>query len=201
MTRWLRAVTGGVVISLLVSWLGFAGACEGLRECTVRLHVLANSDSDEDQALKLRVRDTVTEVAAALLGECDSQAQALATLETALPSLIEAAQQTVYESGYTYPVTAELTEAYFTTRTYDSGTFPAGVYDTLRIRIGAARGRNWWCVVYPPLCVGAAIDRPAATLPQRQTAVTQTSRYAVRFKLVEWWNRWRGASSAHSATH
>lgn len=188
MTRWLRAATGGVILCLLMQLLGFAAACEGLRAATVRLHVLAHSDSEADQALKLQVRDTVTAEAARLLADTDTHDEALAVLASSLPRLTAAAQQTVYAAGYTYPVRAELTEMYFTTRTYDSGTFPAGMYDALRISIGDAAGRNWWCVVYPPLCVSAATKpvRPDAVLTDRQTKVTKTPQYAVRFKLVEW---------------
>lgn len=188
MTRWFRAVTGGVMVCLLIQLLGFAAACEGLRGSTVRLHVLAHSDSEEDQALKLQVRDAVTAAAADLLADTDSHDEALAVLEASLPTLTATAQQCVYDAGYTYPVRAGLTEMYFTTRTYDSGTFPAGVYDALRISIGDAKGRNWWCVVYPPLCVSAATKpvRPETVLTDRQTRVTKTPQYAVRFKIVEW---------------
>lgn len=188
MTRWLRAATGGVILCLLMQLLGFVGACEELRDSTVRLHVLAHSDSDADQALKLKVRDAVTAAAADLLADTDSHDEALAVLEASLPTLTATAQQTVYAAGYTYPVRAELTEMYFTTREYDSGTFPAGTYDALRVSIGDAKGRNWWCVVYPPLCVSAATkpDTTATPLTDRQTKVTKTPKYAVRFKFVEW---------------
>ncbi len=188
MTRWLRALTGGVVLCLLTQVLGFAGSCEGIRQNTVRLHVIAHSDSAADQELKLQVRDAVTAAAAALLTDVTDHDEALRTLEAALPSLTAAAQECVYDAGYTYAVRAELTAMYFTTRTYDSGTFPAGVYDALRISIGDARGRNWWCVVFPPLCVSAA-SKPAPAdevLTDRQVKVTKTPQYAVRFKLVEW---------------
>lgn len=188
MTRWLRAVTGGVMVCFLMNLLGFAGACEGLRGETVRLHVLANSDSAADQALKLEVRDAVTATAAALLTDVTTHDEALAVLASSLPLLTDTARQCVTDAGYTYPVRAEIISMYFTTRTYDSGTFPAGVYDTLRISIGEAAGRNWWCVVYPPLCVSAA-SKPAdpdAVLTDRQVKVTKTPSYAVRFKLVEW---------------
>lgn len=188
MTRWFRAVTGGVILCVLLQLLGFTAACDELRHETVRLHVLAHSDSDADQALKLQVRDAVTAAAATLLADAADHADALATLEAALPTLTATAQQTVYDAGYTYPVRAELTQMYFTTREYDSGTFPAGTYDALRISIGDARGRNWWCVVYPPLCVSAAMKPPDArpVLTERQTKVVSTPKYAVRFKIVEW---------------
>ena len=194
MSRWLRAVTGGVVVCLVVQVCGFAGACEGLRRSTVRLHVLAHSDSEADQALKLRVRDAVNDAAAEVLAEAATHGEALVLLEAALPSLTAAAQQVVCDEGYTYPVRTELTAMYFTTRTYESGTFPAGVYDALRVTIGDGAGRNWWCVVYPPLCVSAAVRRPEpdTVLTKRQVQVTKTPKYAVRFKLVEWFTRWFG---------
>lgn len=185
--RWLRVVMGCVLIGMWVSVLVFGAGCADLRAGTVRLHVLAHSDSEADQQLKLQVRDAVCTAAAAVLDDCTAQDDALARLRGALPALQAVAEQCVREAGYTYPVTAELTRMPFTTRTYDSGTLPAGVYDALRIRIGDAAGRNWWCVVYPPLCVSAALADSESTLSDAATHVIRTPRYAVRFKLAEWW--------------
>lgn len=189
MARWVRALLGGVVLCVLVQALGFAGCCEGIRQRVVRLHVLAHSNSEADQALKLQVRDAVTAAAEGLLSGDETRTQALETLQAALPALQEAAQAQVYAAGQTYPVTVQLTKTAFTTRTYEDITLPAGVYDALQVTIGDGAGRNWWCVVYPPLCVSAAVDADAldAVLTEGQQTVTRTPRYAVRFKVVEWW--------------
>lgn len=190
--RFLRAGVGGLLLCLLISLCGFYGQCTGVRESVVRLHILANSDSDEDQALKLKVRDAVVEAAAGWLdGAADAdEAQTLASAR--LPELKAVAQQTVTDAGYDYPVDATLCTMYFPTRQYDTVTLPAGVYEAVRFTIGAGEGKNWWCVVYPPLCAGAAMDRKTIrdVLDGKQMAiVTDTARFVVRFKVLEWWEK------------
>ena len=143
MRKWIKALACGLVLTLLLSlcgfpW-GFAEDCGEIRQKVVRLHVLANSDSEGDQALKLRVRDTVTETAAGLFDTAGDAGEALEVAEDQLPALLAAAQQRVYDEGYDYPVNAELTRMYFTTRTYDTGTLPAGMYDA--------------CLLYTSRCV------------------------------------------------
>ena len=189
MKRWTKAIAGGLILCLLLQVLGFAGSSAGIRERVIRLHVLAHDDSDAEQALKLKVRDAVSETAAALVGGVTDREEALRRLRDGLPQLEAAGQACVREAGYAHAVRAELTEMYFTTRAYDEGTYPAGVYDALRITIGDGAGRNWWCVLYPPLCVSAAMKSPTAedVLTKNQRRVVSTPRYAVRFKVVEWW--------------
>ncbi len=184
MRRFVRIGLGCVLVALWASVLIFGAQCGGVRSHTVRLHVLAHDDTPAEQALKLQVRDAVNAYVTPLLEGVSDRAAALAVLDAALPQLQQVAQACVAAAGYTHPVTVERTAMYFTTRTYDSGTLPAGRYEALRVRIGDATGRNWWCVVYPPLCVSAAA---AQQLPDSDRAVIRTPRYAVRFKLVEWW--------------
>ncbi len=189
MKRWVKAVCGAVIVCMVVSLCGFAGNCAVVRDSVVRLHILANSDSEEDQALKLKVRDAVTAAGAGVLDGVTTREEAEERLQVALPHLIETAQQCVYEAGFSYTVTAELTTMYFRTRTYDSGTFPAGRYHTVRFSIGEAQGKNWWCVMYPPLCVSAATDKNSLADVMSEDAceiVRDAPRYAVRFKVVEW---------------
>ncbi len=188
--RFLRAGVGGLVLCLLISLCGFYGRCTGVRESVVRLHILANSDSEEDQVLKLKVRDAVVEAAAGWLDGAADADEALALAEQRLPQLKAVAQQTVADAGYDYPVDATLCTMYFTTRQYDTVTLPAGVYEAVRFTIGRGEGKNWWCVVYPPLCAGAAMQRKTLddVLDSEQVAmVTDFERFEVRFKVVEWW--------------
>ena len=188
--RFLRAGIGGLVLCLAVSLCGFYGRCEDLRGDVVRLHILANSDSDEDQALKLAVRDAVVEAAAGWLDGAENANEALALAEARLPELQAVAQRTVADAGYDYAVDASLCRMYFTTRQYDTATLPAGTYDAVRFTIGSGEGKNWWCVVYPPLCAGAAMESDAALdmLDSAQAdLVGGGQRYIVRFKIVEWW--------------
>lgn len=187
--RWIQAVCGGLAVCLLLSLGGFYGRCREVRDSVVRLHILANSDSREDQALKLRVRDAVVQAAAGWLDGAADATEALEMARQQLPQLEQVARQTVTAAGYDYPVTAQLCEMYFTTRQYDTVTLPAGVYEAVRFTIGAGKGKNWWCVVFPPMCVGAATD-PAALEdlldPGQTDLVEGGQRYIVRFKLVEW---------------
>ena len=159
----------------------------------VRLHVLANSDSEEDQALKLKVRDRILQEAQGLVGETADKAAALRQLSAAIPALQAAAEDEVLRQGYHYPVSLCITNMYFNTREYKTITLPAGNYDALRVTIGSGKGKNWWCVVFPPMCLAAATEKADASAqleavlpPDELEIVENADRYEVRFKLVEW---------------
>lgn len=188
MSKFVRALALALSLSLALSLCGFAGECEEIRGRVLRLHVLANSDSEADQALKLKVRDTVVQTAAGLFDDAANEAEALEQAKARLPEIEAAAQRRVYEEGYDYEVRATLVNMYFTTRQYEAVTLPAGFYDALRITIGEGKGHNWWCVVFPPMCVSAATQ--AAELsdvlePEQEEIVTSPQKYEVRFKIVE----------------
>lgn len=191
--RIARALACALAAAALLSLGRFAAVCGEIRSEVVRLHILANSDSGADQELKLRVRDAVLTAADGLLDGVSDTEQALVTVRDALPALQQTAQACVYENGADYAVTAALEETYFTTRTYESGTLPAGWYQALRITIGAGEGHNWWCVVYPPLCLSAASD-PAQLSDvldgEACDAVEHAGEYEIRFKVVEWLEGW-----------
>lgn len=188
MSKWIKALALALVAALCISLCGFSGECSQIREQVLRLHVLANSDSEEDQQLKLKVRDTVVETAAGLFDTVTDKDGAIAQVEQMLPEIVAAAQQRVYDEGYDYEVKAELCHMYFTTREYETVTLPAGMYDALRITIGEGAGRNWWCVVFPPMCVSAASESAELSdvLDEEQVEiVTEPQQYEVRFKVVE----------------
>lgn len=164
-----------------------------LADKVVRLHILANSDSEEDQALKLQVRDAVLERAEEILENAHDRSAAEEDLREALPELREIALETVAAQGYDYDVTAELTDAAFPTREYDGFTLPAGEYLALRLVIGAGEGHNWWCVVFPPLCAQTTTDvaqtAMAAGLDGGDVSLlTEESQgYVLKFKSIELW--------------
>lgn len=168
-----------------------------LADRVVRLHVLANSDKEEDQALKLLVRDRVLARATELLTRARDRTEAESLLRAELPELEALAERELRLSGCDYPVTAELTDTEFPTREYDGFTLPAGEYLALRVVIGEGAGRNWWCVVFPPLCTAASADVPAAALAAGLTEdqvglITEEDRgYVLKFKTVEWWEQIR----------
>lgn len=158
-----------------------------LAEKVVRLHILANSDSEADQALKLRVRDAVLERTEELLRQAEDRAGAEEALRRALPEL-ETLAETV--SG-PYAVRAELTDGVaFPTREYGDLALPAGGYTALRLTIGAGEGRNWWCVVFPPLCARTTTDASAAAmadLAEDAGLVQRQEGYVLKFKSLELW--------------
>ena len=159
----------------------------------IRLHVLANSDSEEDQALKLKVRDAVLAEASEALKGTKNQQDARQNLTALLPELEKTAQSAVAANGCDYPVRAELVETSFPTKEYDGFSLPAGEYLALRILIGEAAGKNWWCVVFPPLCTTAASDFPTVALDagltdQEVALITEADAgYVLKFKSVELW--------------
>ena len=163
--RWELALMLGAALALVLgAWLG--GEQRSLAGRVVRLHVIANSDSARDQALKLAVRDGVLSRAEALYPPEATLDQARAALADHLDELAAAGQAVVDAQGGTDRVTAQLTRCWFPTKTYDGFALPAGEYEALRVVIGDGRGQNWWCVAYPPLCLGAA-SRPGGAIHLR----------------------------------
>lgn len=158
----------------------------------VRLHILANSDSDADQALKLEVRDAILRTHGSAL-RAGSEEEAEAQIRAAMPAIQRTAEETVAAAGYTYPVRVTFTRETYPTRYYDSLAFPAGTYPSLRILIGEGAGQNWWCVLFPPLCVGAATaavpdagDVPPGMTDSTWRLVSEDGEREIRFRVLEW---------------
>lgn len=170
---------------------------QALADRVVRLHILANSDSEEDQALKLQVRDRVLDRAAEILTESADRAAAERALRAALPELESLAADEIALRGYDYPVTAELADTAFPTREYDGFALPAGQYLALRLVIGAGEGHNWWCVVFPPLCTAVSSDLAQTAMAAGLTEddvqlITESeSGYVLKFKSIELWESLR----------
>ena len=158
----------------------------------VRLHVVANSDSEEDQALKLRVRDAILARTTALLEASADRSDAEGLIRGQLLELEELAKKEIAAAGYDYTVEAELTEMDFPTKEYESFTLPAGNYLALRVSIGEGKGQNWWCVVFPPLCTAAAAEVPASALAagfsqeEVRLITGEDEGYVLKFKTLEW---------------
>lgn len=182
------ALIFGTVFAVLLSFARFNTACDGIRESVLRIHVIANSDSDEDQALKLKVRDALLERGGELLAGCETEEEALAAAAASLETLKTRAEAALTENGCGLPVAVSLERAWFDTRDYDDFTLPAGEYDALRVVIGEGNGRNWWCVMFPSVCVGAARKRGMDEVLNGEEVeiIENKPRYRLRFKLVEW---------------
>lgn len=125
---------------------------EGIASEIVRFHVIANSDSDEDQHLKYQVKDTLVQSLHPYLKDVKDINEAQNIINEQLPYIRYVAEQVIEENGYSYPVIASLSACYFPMKVYGEYTFPPGTYDALQVRIGDAQGQNWWCVMFPPLC-------------------------------------------------
>ena len=155
---------------------------------TLRLHILAASDSDEDQALKLRVRDGILAEYSAQLSEVTDLEDARVAIEARLSDIVATAERIVAEAGYDYTVTASLGEEWYDTRDYGELSLPRGVYTSLIIKIGKGQGRNWWCVMYPPMCLDLATDAPSDDWTSGYTGEELSlisGKYRVKFKLLE----------------
>ena len=167
----------------------FAYNCSRVRHDVLRMHVIANSDSDEDQSLKLRVRDAVLERGAELFDGTVTAQDAKERIEPKKEELAAAAREVIEEEGYDYPVSVDVVNEYFATRCYGDLTMPAGRYTAVKVVIGEGAGHNWWCVMFPPLCLPAAQGRESdidAFLDEDELTVVQSSnKYEPRFKIVE----------------
>ena len=189
---WEIALLIGMAVFLISGAVSLQNR-DQLADKVVRLHILANSDSEEDQALKLRVRDRVLERATELLEQTGDRREAESRLRGQLLELERIAAEEISDCGYEYDVTAEVANTMFPTKEYDGFTLPAGEYLALRIIIGEGNGHNWWCVVFPPLCTTAAADVPASALAagfdeEEVALVTEENEgYVLKFKAMEWW--------------
>lgn len=174
---------------------------DNLQEKMIRLHVIANSDSDADQNLKLCVRDAVLCRAEDILRQSTDMTEARARLRDSLPDIGDAAAQELAAQGSGYSVSVALEDTEFPCKTYDGFALPAGEYLALRVVIGAGEGRNWWCVVYPPLCTAAACELEGVALDGGMTAddlslmTGENAGYVLRFRSLELWEclrQWLG---------
>lgn len=145
-----------ILISNALSFVDDGRKLDELRGSVLRLHILANSDSEEDQRLKLCVRDALLEQSGELFGGADTLEAAEIMAEAELPEIERIARETLKSQGSSQTVTAKLVDMHFDERVYDGLTMPAGDYRALRVELGEAEGHNWWCVMYPPLCLPAA---------------------------------------------
>lgn len=179
-----------LVFGIVLSMSALNVECDQIRESVLRMHVLANSDNETDQNLKLKVRDRLLEVSNDIYSNAKDREDAIECTESNLALLQSEAQKVVIDNGYDYPVSVELEDTYFNTRTYGDITLPAGEYKALRVIIGEGAGHNWWCVMFPPLCISAASDDEAQlddVLTTEQMELVEGTQYEAKFKCVEWY--------------
>ena len=191
MYKRLLIVTFAIIaLCAILTVLPIHGESE-IYDSVLRLHVIANSDSAEDQELKLLVRDEILRLSQDIFSDCKTRDQAQRKAVENLELIEQAAMRVIRENGYGYDVNIALSTEEYPTKNYESCCFPAGEYLSLRVMIGEAKGQNWWCVLFPPMCVGAASSADAyaevGLTGEQYNIITQTDdpKYKIRFKLLE----------------
>ena len=179
-----------VLLTALVIALVPTEADGAVYEDTVRLHILANSDSEEDQALKLRLRDDVLLEFSTELSDIDTADTARDVILARLDDIESFANEKMSEYGYGYEVTASLTTEWYDTRSYESFTLPRGNYTSLKLVIGEGEGKNWWCVMFPPLCLDMATEKAEADdaikkYNSNEFVLISGNGYKAKFKILE----------------
>lgn len=191
-----------LLAAMLLSTLPLRGE-QAIYDGVLRLHVLANSDSAEDQAVKLKVRDAILSEAEVLLSGCRSEEEARAKVESNMDRLEAAAERVLTENGFDYGANVTLSREFYPRRDYEGFYLPEGTYMSLRVLLGDADGKNWWCVLFPPLCTSSAEEyteklKEVGFTPYQVKLLTEseTPRYKLKFRIVELIREWlgRGAS-------
>lgn len=178
-----KAMVIGAVLSLVITgFTAFAEDCEEKPQEVLRLHILANSDSEEDQTLKYDLRDYMLTEFSDVFGSCESFEQSVEAATERRAEIEEKANEFIHSKGYDYNVKCEVAKTYFTTRKYENVTLPAGEYTAVRLLIGNAEGRNWWCVMFPPLCLPAAGE---FFTEEESKRVEESRDYEIKFAVFE----------------
>lgn len=194
MKLFIKSLCLAFVLTVIFSLIPFQAQCENISRDVFRLHILADSDSEYDQSVKLRVRDRVLKYSEALFRSAASKEEAEELIRRNLAGIESVAQDELNALGCGCTAKAELKNMYFSTRCYDSYTLPSGMYDALRITIGSGRGHNWWCVMYPSICVSAASeqdDRARQALDSNEYDIVKNEKFTYKFKVVELFEKLR----------
>ena len=155
--------------------------CTDIANNVFRLHVIANSDSEEDQNLKYIVRDSILSYVNGILENINNKEDVVLTINNHIDEIKSIAQQAVYNEGFTYDVEIEVGNFKFPTKTYGNISFPPGLYDALRVKIGNASGKNWWCVMFPPLCF---VDVSSGIVPEDSKELMESNLSSEDYALV-----------------
>lgn len=177
----------GFIFTTMLSFISFEAQCQQIRKSIFRIHILANSDSVEDQNLKLKVRDKILTVADELFSETKTLNQAVEIAQKNIENLLYVSKKEIADNGYNYDVSMTIDKQYFDTRKYNDFSLPAGEYLALRVVIGEGKGQNWWCVMFPAVCIPAAGNSKISdVMDSKQTdIVTNETKYRIKFKTVE----------------
>ncbi len=188
MKLFIKSACIALVLTVIYSVIPFQASCAEIPNEVFRLHIVANSDSDCDQELKLKVRDRVLEYTSALFENAKSKEEAESLISKNLQSIADVAYDEILKNGFTYNVNAQIARMYFTTRYYENYTLPSGTYDALRITIGQGKGHNWWCVIYPSICISSSQSQDSKAkevFDEEQYNIVKNEHYEYKFKVVE----------------
>lgn len=187
--RMEASVLAALLLLCIVNISSFSKECDGIRDKMLRMHIIANSDSDADQELKLKVRDAVLAEGKDIFDGSVNAEQAEKKILPETERLRAAALKVIKSEGFDYDVRVTVGSEYFTTRTYDNSvTLPAGYYTAVKVVIGEGAGHNWWCVMFPPMCLPAATAECEISdvLDSEQTDIVENgNKYHFKFKIVE----------------
>ena len=177
----------GLICAIALSFARFETQCDELRDGVLRLHIIANSDSKEDQELKLAVRDEILKNSTDIFKNCNTVEDAILTADSKIDEINEIANNVLKQNGFDYDARVSVGDKYFNTREYDDFTLPAGTYKSLVVDLGDAKGKNWWCVVFPCVCVPSASDSKLSDSVSVESANTAENapKYKIKFKSME----------------
>ncbi len=183
------SIAFALIFAILLSFATFEAHCDDLRQNVFRLHIIANSDDRADQELKLKIRDALLLESEELFSEAESLEEAISLTRENIGEIKEIAERVIAENGYSYPVSVSVGKAYFDTRVYDDFVLPAGNYDALKIEIGRAEGKNWWCVLFPSICIGSAGKLSDSVSKSTESVAQNGQKYIFKFKVIEWYEK------------
>lgn len=180
-----------LTLTIMLTLIPFEASCQEIQQDVFRLHILANSDSEEDQSLKMKVRDEILKYTEDFYKSSNSKEEAIKITAENLQSIANKAKEIVFENGYDYQVKARVADVYFNTRTYENVTMPSGTYKALQIEIGKAEGKNWWCVMYPSLCVGASANYQELkdNMNDNEYNLLTEEKTEYKFKIIEYFEK------------
>lgn len=185
------AVCLALISAIVLSFAHFDAACEDLRKSVLRLHIIANSNTAADQQIKLKIRDEILKNSNTLFEDCDDLDSAILSAKTNIEDINKIANKVLKENGFSYTASARIGDSYFETREYEDFTLPAGTYKSLIVDLGKAEGKNWWCVVFPKVCLGASSEDKAklsdSAAEESAEIAESKEEYKVKFKIVEWY--------------
>lgn len=183
-----KSLLCSLFLAVLFNFASFQTKCENISQKVLRVHILANSDSKEDQELKLKVRDKILDYAKKEFISVENKEDAIVLSENSLDKIKNVAESEIRNLGYDYGVKVEIVNMHFNTRQYDNITLPSGNYDALRIIIGKGQGKNWWCVMFPSICIGSCQndDKTDVVFNEEEKEIIENEKkYEFKFKCVE----------------